>query len=80
MAPITELRGFAPTCREPPGRTIGIMEYWNDGKMGYGKTCREPFSLERLDLSSSTILRVERPQDRMMKKWVVEKNNLDIEV
>ena len=28
--------GFAPTCREPPGRAIGMMEYWNIGKMGRG--------------------------------------------
>jgi len=43
-----ELRGFAPTCREPlglelgaerlPGRAIGILEYWNYyGIMGSGK-------------------------------------------
>ncbi len=29
-----ELRGFAPTCREPPGRAIGMLEYWNDGILG----------------------------------------------
>ncbi len=23
----SELRGFAPTCREPPGRAIGMLEW-----------------------------------------------------
>ena len=26
-----ELMGFAPTCREPQGRAIGMMEQWKCG-------------------------------------------------
>jgi len=29
-----QVRGFAPTCREPQGRAIGILEQWNCGMMG----------------------------------------------
>ena len=32
------LWGFAPTCREPQGRAIGMMEQWNCGMMGLKKT------------------------------------------
>jgi hypothetical protein len=28
--------GFAPTCREPQGRAIGMVECWNNGKLGLG--------------------------------------------
>jgi hypothetical protein len=28
---ITQVRGFAPTCREPQGRAIGMLEQWNNG-------------------------------------------------
>ena len=31
-----QARGFAPTCREPQGRAIGMMEQWNSGIMGPG--------------------------------------------
>jgi hypothetical protein len=31
------VKGFAPTCREPQGRTIGTVECWNIGKMAFVK-------------------------------------------
>jgi hypothetical protein len=34
---LVQVRGFAPTCREPQGRAIGILECWNNGIMGPGK-------------------------------------------
>jgi hypothetical protein len=29
--------GLTPTCREPQGPTIGMMEKWNCGMMGFKK-------------------------------------------
>ncbi len=31
-----QVRGFVPTCRESPGRAIGMLEFWNHGFWDYG--------------------------------------------
>jgi len=44
-----QVRGFAPTCREPQGREIGMLECWNAGKMGFGILDRWVNGNNRLD-------------------------------
>ena len=50
-----------------------MMEYWNDGILGYGEmvkwvTCREPLGLETCRRAQVESLEVERPQGRAIGK------------